>query len=154
MITVSGMIDAISGYTDFSCVAPKLYVGSKPPFDVQLPQFDMLVLCAQELQPHASAIAFTGMVLRCPIPDDHLNQAQVQLALTSSLFVAKAIRANKRVLVTCQAGINRSALVAALALGRLTKMKAESLITLMRQKRNAQCLYNEHFRTILRTFVT
>jgi len=49
-----------------------------------------------------------------------------------------------RLLVRCQAGINRSSLVNALILMR-EGMKAEEAIALIRSKRSSFCLSNEHF---------
>ena len=49
-----------------------------------------------------------------------------------------------RLLVRCQAGLNRSSLVIALILMR-EGMSAEESITLIRSKRSSFCLSNEHF---------
>lgn len=136
---------------DANCVAKRLWVGSVPPFDRDLPGFDVLALCARELQP--ATLAFHGHVLRCPIPDDTLSSAQVNLALITGCRVAAHLAAGKRVLVTCQAGINRSALVAAIGIGTLTRMSADHIVSMIRTRRSPNCLCNPHFQQILKTYI-
>lgn len=134
---------------DASNVATRLWVGGKPPFDVDMPQFDVLVLCARELQPER--LAFHGHVIRCPIPDAVLANTEIAMVLRTATAVAKALLAGKRVLVTCSAGINRSCLVASFALRNLTRMPATEVILLMKSRRHADALFNQHFQALLRT---
>lgn len=136
---------------DASNIAPRLWVGGRPPFDRALPQFDMLVLCAQELQPEH--LAFQGRVVRSPIPDGHLSNAELATALRASRAVAEAISSGDRALVTCAAGMNRSALVACLALAWVTRMSADELVRLVRSRRHPQALFNDHFCEILKNLV-
>lgn len=138
---------------DASSVAPRLWVGGVPPFDVDLPKIDVLVLCARELQPPANEIAFHGRTFHCPLPDDELTSDELQRAVSTSANVADALVKGKRVLVTCAQGINRSALVASLSLGRITRLTSQQLIDLMRRRRRPDCLYNEHFQGILHRFI-
>jgi protein-tyrosine phosphatase len=136
---------------DASNVATRLWVGARPPFDCDLPRFDVLVLCAEELQPER--LAFHGLVIRCPIPDATLSNAELTRALLASSAVADALSRGQRVLVTCAAGINRSALVAALALARITRMGAVELMLLMRQRRHPMALSNPYFQQVLHKLV-
>ena len=136
---------------DCSNVARRLWVGAAPPFDRHLPQFDALVLCAAELQP--AVVAFRGSVLRCPLPDSELTQAQTRAALSMGQTVAKQLAGGNTVLVTCAMGLNRSALIASLALGLVTYLSSEQLILLMRTKRHPNCLDNKAFRMILRRYI-
>ncbi len=136
---------------DASNVATRLWVGGKPPFDRDLPDFDLLVLCAQELQPGETA--FHGRVLRCPLPDGPLDHQELARAVLSAKAVGDALLRGRRVLVTCAAGLNRSALVAALALARATKMTAAEIIGRIRQRRSSSALYNTHFQEIIRRIV-
>ena len=64
--------------------------------------------------------------------------------------VVEAIEAGERVLVHCQAGINRSSLVAAIAMVKLgwVDTGAEA-ISLLREKRSPVCLCNEAFENYL-----
>lgn len=134
---------------DASNISTRLWVGGAPPFDRDLPEFDMLVLCAAELQP--DRIAFHGTVVRCPIPDAALSAHDAMRVAVSSRLVAEAISGGRRVLVTCHAGLNRSALVAALALAKLTTMSAAEIIRLIRTNRHPHALHNRHFQSIVRS---
>jgi protein-tyrosine phosphatase len=136
---------------DASNVATRLWVGGKPPFDRDLPDFDLLVLSAQELQP--SELAFHGRVLRCPIPDGALDHQELTRAVLAAMEVGNALVVGRRVLVTCAAGLNRSALIASLALARATKMTADEIIHRMRQRRSPNALYNANFQDIIRRLV-
>jgi protein-tyrosine phosphatase len=66
--------------------------------------------------------------------------------------VATALASGRRVLVTCAAGLNRSALVASLGLGMVTRMSAGEIITLMRTKRSPLALHNKHFVDLIQRF--
>jgi protein-tyrosine phosphatase len=145
------MVDLQDQSLDASNVATRLWVGSRPPFDRDLPDFDILVLCAQEIQP--SQTAFHGRVLRCPIPDGDLTHAELTRAVQTAMAVGDALVAGKRALVTCSAGINRSALVAGLALARITRMASNDIVDLMRRRRHPQALFNTHFQEVIRRLV-
>lgn len=136
---------------DVNAVAPRLWIGSKPPIDRDLPHVDVLVLCAKEYQP--PALMFHGTVIRCPIDDGILTRDEVNRALTASKAVAAALSSKRRVLSTCQMGLNRSALVAALALGRLTYASADELVAQIRARRDPRCFSNPHFVELLQRFV-
>jgi hypothetical protein len=128
-----------------------LWVGGEPPFDRDLPDFDVLVLCAREIQPEQ--IAFHGYVIRCPIPDDALSSSEVRLVMGTARLVADSLIARRQILVTCSKGMNRSALVASFALAHVTRLDADSLIRIMRARRHPSALYNPHFQALLHQFV-
>lgn len=136
---------------DASAIFPRLWVGGRPPLDRDLPEFDVLVLCAREIQP--PALAFHGRVVRCPIPDDVLDTPQMRMALAAAGATARALTSGQRVLVTCAQGINRSAFVASLALAQITRMSALELVTLMRTKRHQDALFNKYFQEVLKRLV-
>lgn len=136
---------------DASNIATRLWVGGAPPVTLDMPSVDMLVLCAREIQP--AQLAFHGHVLRCPIIDDVLSDNELRMVLQASGRVAKLLSAKRRVLVTCAQGRNRSALVAALALGRITRYSADQLIDLVRKRRRTDCLTNPYFREVLVKYV-
>jgi protein-tyrosine phosphatase len=128
---------------DATVVSPRLWIGAKPPLDKDLPGVDLLVLCAAGIQPEQ--LAFHGTVLRCPIPDAELDAAQVRLVMQTAVAVAKAIITGQRVLVTCRLGLNRSALVIALALHQLTTMSGQEIVEHIRRQRSLSALSNKHF---------
>lgn len=136
---------------DASNIARRLWVGSQPPFDRHLPDFDVLVLCAKEIQP--ARVAFQGQVIRCPIDDAILDRAEVSRVLAAAKTVAHDLASGKRVLVTCHMGWNRSALVAALSLGLVTRLSAAELVERMRARRSPQALGNPHFVKLLHQYI-
>lgn len=135
---------------DASNIAKRLWIGAAPPLDRDLPEFDVLVLCAAEIQP--SRVGFTKKIIRCGVPDGELTRAELQRILAAARDVAQALAAGKRVLVTCAMGLNRSALVTGLALEMCVELTSHQIIALIRQKRNPQALFNEHFVMILHKF--
>ncbi len=119
---------------DASNIAPRLWMGGKPPFDKDLPKIDMLVLAARELQPQQ--VAFHGSVYRCPLVDDYLELDDIGRALMCAHTVATMLLAKKSVLVTCSAGKNRSGLITGLALGYIVpRMTSDDIIRLIRLRR-------------------
>jgi len=133
---------------DASNVATRLWIGARPPADVDLPDIDVLVLCAEEIQPER--MAFHGRIIRCPLPDAALNTPQAARAVLAGQAVAEALATGQRVLVTCAMGINRSSLVAGLALARVTRMGWSEIVSLIRAHRHPLALSNPHFLHLLR----
>lgn len=136
---------------DASQIITRLWIGSQPPFDRDLPEFDVLVLCARELQP--ARLSFGRQVIRVPLPDSALAGNEVRRALMGGQAVAKALASGRRVLVTCAAGLNRSALVTGLAMGLTTHMSATDIILRIRERRAPAALHNTHFCGYLQQFI-
>jgi hypothetical protein len=92
--------------------------GSVPPTNVALP-FDTIVLAAQEHQ--FQMPEFTGEVIYAPLNDSGPppTLAERELIKQTASRVARRIRAERRVLVTCHQGRNRSGVIAGLALVEL-----------------------------------
>jgi hypothetical protein len=136
---------------DASAVYTRLWVGGRPPFDRDLPDFDVLILCAEELQPERPA--FHGTIFRCPLPDATLDLHQLTSAVLAARSTGDALIRGSRVLVTCGQGLNRSAFVAGMAIARITRMTTDDIITLIRSKRSSRALANPYFRDALRRLV-
>lgn len=64
--------------------------------------------------------------------------------------VIRWLKDGKRVLVHCQAGLNRSSLVVARVLMKRHEMTADEAIKLIREQRSPVCLCNETFESYLR----
>lgn len=114
---------------DVTKVAPKLYIGSAPPEGYAVAQagFDTLVLCAKEYQPPDSS--FPGVkVIRCPIDDAELTPLEATQVRQASRLVAGELARGRRVLVTCQMGRNRSGLVLARALMKVSGAPASVVV--------------------------
>ena len=137
---------------DASNIAPRLWMGSKPPFDRDLPKVDLLVLAAREVQP--TQLAFHGTVYRCPLVDDHLELGAIAQALQCAHTVAQVLLQKKTVLVTCSQGRNRSGLITGLALGYVTRMTGDQIIELIRSRRSVSgVLSNQAFCGYLRKYI-
>jgi protein-tyrosine phosphatase len=78
------------------------------------------------------------------IPDGELLPEQIGAARTMATIAAAAVRAQKRVLVRCQFGYNRSGLVVAQALADLGYPIDEAIV-LIRSRRSPWALHNELF---------
>lgn len=110
-----------------------------------LARFDILVLCAEELQPSSRHFPYTT-VLRCPLRDDPngLKKQQARMVIRTAQTVARAVRSGRRCLVTCNAGLNRSGLVTATALHLLTGYSGFECVSIV-QERRPGALFNEAF---------
>ena len=107
-------------YRDAHRIARKLWIGAAP-FDCDgLESFDVIVLCARELQ----WIPTPCEAIRVPLDDGEIQQRiglssnEFDLALRAAKVIELLTQQNKRVLVTCAKGVNRSSFVAALVLMR------------------------------------
>jgi len=103
-----------------------LWQGSAPPTGTHVKDagFTALVLCADGYQPPASE--FPGVqVIHAPNTDDPTvppRRADLNRALQAAGQAAEILEQGGKVLVTCRMGINRSSLVTALTLHKLTGM--------------------------------
>jgi hypothetical protein len=86
---------------------------------------------------------------RCRIPDGLLNADDRRLVAEAVDRVLIALEAERKVLVRCQAGYNRSGLVVALVLLALGH-GADEAIALIRERRSEWALCNEHFVDLIR----
>jgi protein-tyrosine phosphatase len=112
-------------------VAERLWVGSYPGGKTLRHHFDVVILCASELQQADVDID----KLHAPFDDSsHLTRGTVEMLLGVAGHINKLRQAGKRILVTCQMGINRSAFLAAIAL-MLDGLTADEAVTLVREKR-------------------
>lgn len=138
---------------DASLVAPRLFVGSRPP-PGRYRWINVVALCAKEYQP--PSYAYPGLtVLRVPIEDDRwhpLSPVDAALVISNARSVARYLNGGSIVLVTCYAGFNRSALVAALAMQLAYDMDADEVITQIRDLRSPHALFNPRFEQFIRDF--
>lgn len=138
---------------DANFVAPRLLVGSKPP-PGRYRWINVITLCAKEYQPPTHA--YPGVtVLRVPLVDDPIHpmsDADVARVLSTAGTVARYLETGACVLVTCQMGINRSSLVAAIAMQLAFDMGAEEAIHQIRGQRSAWALSNPRFEKLVYKF--
>lgn len=141
-------------YTDASEVAPRLYVGSKPPPD-RYDRFDVIVLAAKEYQPPDHW--FPGVeVIHAPFDDNplrHMHRDEIETATKAAGRVARRLYAGKRVLVSCAMGLNRSSLIAAIAMHAVYGMSADEIIKRIRHVRGMWALSNPNFVKLLHAVI-
>ena len=135
-------------------VAPGLFVGSKPS-PGRYEGFDTIVLAAEEYQPHADR--FPGMeVIHVPLDDAPrrpMREDEITAATKTAERVARRLRTGRRVLVTCAMGLNRSGLVAALAMHDVYGMGADEIVARLRRARGMWALSNPNFEKLLRVVI-
>ncbi len=131
-----------------SRVWENLWVGGAPALASEVDgNADMLVLCAIEYQPDASEFPNVAVV-HAPMEDDDPTEQELATAIAASKAVADALQAGQRVWVTCMAGLNRSAFVAALALRQLG-WAPEDAIRALRDARGPFALSNVWFEDLV-----
>lgn len=115
----------------------------------------MIVLAAMEYQPPANQ--FSGAeVIHAPLDDDPtrpMREDEIVTAVNAAQRVARRLRAGRRVLSSCAMGLNRSSLIAALAMSDVYGMTADEIITRVRRARGAWALSNPNFERLLRVVI-
>lgn len=136
-------------------VGKNLWVGGVPlNFDAVNKEFNALVLAAREHQDFFPVHKYPNLyVIHAPLDDAKPTREEKIQALSAGLKVYELNKANKKVLVTCAAGVNRSALIAGLAMV-ISGLDAEEAIGKIRQHRKplsgATPLFNPHFVKLLK----
>jgi len=141
-------------YTDADEVAPRLYVGSKPPPGRHV--YDAIVLAAIEYQPPAHFFPGTE-VIHAPFDDAPgrlMRNDEIVTATRAAARVAKLLRSGRRVLVTCAMGLNRSALIAAIAMHAVYGMSPDEIVRRIRRARGMWALSNPNFEKLLRVTIS
>ncbi len=131
-------------------VAPKLWIGSYPGDGSEM------FAAARMAGFHRVIRVAAGLPHEYPLEDVALTPKQAGLALKAAAEVARELFAGKRVLVTCMAGINRSAFVAGLAMTIRWKCTGAEAIKRIRANRKppdgSMALRNHTFANFLATY--
>ena len=135
----------------FSEILPNLFMGGTDDDDVihipariynrrnELP-FDAIVTMYEYARP-----AFGGVQeFRYAVPDAAMDNINLDRLRDAVEFAHARWKAGDRVLIRCQAGLNRSGLVTALVLIKEGHLPAD-VITLLRAKRDRDALCNQDF---------
>lgn len=139
---------------DASEIIPGLFVGSKPS-PGRHDGIDAIVLAAMEYQPPAHLFPDIE-VIHAPLddaPGRRMREDEIEIASRAAKRVARLLREGRRVLSTCQMGLNRSSLVAALAMHDAYGMSADEIITRLRRARGSWALSNQNFEKLLRVVI-
>lgn len=105
-----------------------------------------------EYQPRAELFPGTEM-LHVPLDDDStrvLREDEIKDAVHAGRRVARRLRAGRRVLCSCAMGLNRSSLVAALAMQEVYGMSVDAIVARIRHARGSWALSNPNFELLLR----
>lgn len=128
---------------DFSRISDKLYVGSEPhpdEFDYAGHGFNVIVFCAEEVQPPKENFPGLDAIIRIPLVDQTgYNEeewaSEWATAMKGAHEVAKRLAQGDRVLVTCRMGWNRSPFVAALTLWLMNRRPGWWALNKVRERR-------------------
>lgn len=132
-----------------------IWVGSAPEPGYYGGRFDVIVLTSLEYQP--PAYGFPGVIVRrFPFNDTgRPSDEDWREAWRAASAVAHDVSVGRRVLISCNMGRNRSALVAALAIHMLTGMSGARAGRIVRDRRTdlfgVRALSNDAFRGMLRS---
>ena len=136
-------------------IVPHLHVGGAPFYrgiaNYDISGFDTIVLCAQNFLYVGKEHMFpANLLLRCPFTDgDVISADEWRTIRLTANTIASRYKQGETVLVTCAAGINRSAFVMALAMLEIwPEMSAEQVIDTIRRRRKldfGEALFNQVF---------
>lgn len=131
---------------DANRLARRLWIGSRPPLGDALVRrgFDVLVLCAEEYQPRSTQFRGLHAVLHAGIDDAVPSERELERAINAAIRTNVHIDRGRRVLVTCMAGLNRSALTCALVLHLRYGLDGREVVEAVRQRRRG-AFTNQHF---------
>lgn len=126
---------------DYDWIADGVAQGSypEPPRSVFDNGFDVLVLCASDLQARSLKAPSNKRVMRVPMKDDIYRPVSPEVARaahTAAQDLAREVMRGRRVLITCAQGLNRSALVTGLTLMYLMPtISGRQVVQIIRQRR-------------------
>jgi len=135
---------------NMNAIIPQLWVGAEQKDGRGLSDhFQVFVLAAKEIQ---SGRNYSGLeVWGVPLDDNGVGPTskEVELAVNAGLAVAERILLGQNVLVTCHLGLNRSSLIAALAM-RFLGWDSAATIRKIRAARGRHALSNPGFESLVR----
>lgn len=129
-------------------VSLRIYQGPLPDVPSKVKGFDVLVLCARELQPPELRIP-VPLVLRVPLDDAEPSESDIEAAVAAADALEELWRQGKFILVTCAMGLNRSGLVTGLTLRNLG-YTGDKAVRAIRIARGQKALSNPWFEAIVR----
>jgi hypothetical protein len=136
----------------WSEVIPNIFIGGTDDRDTvnygrdlpkfgEVRQFDSVV----SLYAYSNPVGWGIKELRYGFGDGPINQEEIQTIREIADWIAGEYANAKKIGVRCQAGINRSSLCVALFMIRHLMYSAEGAISLIREKRGPDALFNKEF---------
>lgn len=135
-------------------VLGNMWIGSAPPIGWTVSQhFDCLVLSAMEYPPGSTCFPNVER-LAVTLNDDGspMQKPEMAEAVRAAGKVLAWLKARKRVLVTCHAGLNRSGLICALVLCKAKGMSPKEAVETVRAARGPNALRNQYFLDFLEAY--
>ena len=140
----------LSRLVDADMVLPGLFIGAQPSPGLYR-WLHILVLAAAEYQP--PAYAFQGVTLvRVPLldePDRLMTREEIAAAISGGRTIARYLMAGQRVLSTCISGLNRSSLLAGLAMRLAYDIDPHEVVKMIRAARGPWALFNPNFERLI-----
>lgn len=132
-------------------VVPDLWVGrwDIQPQDAFTAGFEVVIMLEDEARDRVRP-PLGGVFLCWPIEDSDQELPDEEILQVVVALVERSVRAGRPTLITCMGGLNRSGLVAAMALTRLGH-SADEALALLRDARGPYALGNELFEERLRS---
>jgi hypothetical protein len=121
-----------------------------PPGDYSS-RWDVIVFTAGEWQPAPDRFPNVEAVYARLTDEPRPRPRAMRQALEAAERVAEAVRAGRRVLVTCGQGYNRSGLVTGLAM-RMLGYDADDIVLILRERRGVHALRNRAFLRAVRSY--
>lgn len=140
----------ISSLSSSSSATRRIWLGGAIPADRPLPGFDVVVLAAAEHQPER--MAFTGRVHRARLVGLE-QQGDLHRLVMAAREVASALANGRVVLVSGGAGLERSAAIAAIGIGMRTRLTADQIIGMIRERRSPLALQSTSAQALVRRLV-
>jgi hypothetical protein len=134
-----------------SSTARGIWLGGKFAPERPLPGVDVVVLAAAEVQPER--LTFGGRIVRARLSPVVDGPGELNSLILAAREVAAALKNRKRVLVTGQHGLERSATVAVLGIAMVTRRSWDQLVALVRTRRSYSCLQHPAHLAIVKRFV-
>lgn len=129
-----------------------LYMGGRPEALRELRDFHVVVFCAEEYQPDFGDPRRT-LLIYAPFDDTRTpSPHEVNIAVRAGERVAELLDRNRRCLVTCYAGLNRSGLVTGIAVRKHTHLPTSETVDLIRAARGRDALSNPGFVQLLKEY--
>jgi protein-tyrosine phosphatase len=145
---LSDDLNVIDILQDFNKVGDNLWQGAYPDEKVDA-RFKWIVNLAASANKHHYDVNWRQTMIATHFEDCAvIPEANFLYGLAD---LVNKLRESGDVLVHCEAGLNRSGLICALALMRKEKMSAVEAIAQLRAKRNSSVLFNNVFRKWLET---
>lgn len=135
----------------YSEILPGLYMGGthdndvvyeKPTekYKIKIDNFD----CVITMYAWANPVDWGVEEIRFGIPDSKIADANIQKIIETAYFGYKRWKSGEKLLVRCQAGLNRSGLITSLIL-MFDHLHPKSAINLIRDKRTQYALFNQNY---------